>query len=133
MTYPLSPEEFQTTLAQDAEQRYHHFLQQAVLHNEVWILKDDEGCVSLSTDDEECIPVWPHPDYAKAWAGNDFAACEPYAVPLKTWLDRWVKGMSEDGVAVAVFPLADADGVVEDPPTMADDLLRKMAKLNRKK
>ena len=40
MTYPLSPEEFQTTLAQDAEQRYHHFLQQAVLHNEVWILKD---------------------------------------------------------------------------------------------
>lgn len=25
MTYPLSPEEFQTTLAQDAEQRYHHF------------------------------------------------------------------------------------------------------------
>ncbi|MBB6056822.1 MAG: DUF2750 domain-containing protein [Gammaproteobacteria bacterium] len=133
MTYQLSPEEFQTIQAQDAEQRYHHFLQQAVTQGEIWILKDQEGCVSLSADDEDCIPVWPHPDYARAWAGDEFADCETYAVPLKTWLDRWVKGMHEDGVAVAVFPLADADGVVEDPETVADDLLRKMAKLNRKK
>lgn len=133
MTYQLSPEEFQTIQAQDAEQRYHHFLQQAVTQEEIWILKDNDGCVSLSADDEDCIPVWPHPDYAKAWAGDDFTDCETYAVPLKTWLDRWVKGMAEDGVAVAVFPLADADGVVEDPETVADDLLRKMAKLNRKK
>lgn len=133
MTYQLSPEEFQTIQAQDAEQRYHHFLQQAVTQGEIWILKDQEGCVSLSADDEDCIPVWPHPDYARAWAGDEFADCETYAVPLKTWLDRWVKGMHEDGVSVAVFPLADADGVVEDPETVADDLLRKMAKLNRKK
>ncbi len=133
MTYQLSSEEFQTIQAQDAEQRYHHFLQQAVTQGEIWILKDQEGCVSLSADDEDCIPVWPHPDYARAWAGDEFADCETYAVPLKTWLDRWVKGMHEDGVAVAVFPLADTDGVVEDPETVADDLLRKMAKLNRKK
>ena len=133
MTYQLSSEEFQTIQAQDAEQRYHHFLQQAVTQGEIWILKDQEGCVSLSADDEDCIPVWPHPDYARAWAGDEFADCETYAVPLNTWLARWGKGMHEDDVAVAVFPLADADGVVEDPETVADDLLRKMAKLNRKK
>ena len=67
MTYLLSTDEFNTVLSQDAEQRYHHFLQQAVTHGEIWILKDSEGCVSLATDDEDCIPVWPHPDYAKAW------------------------------------------------------------------
>ena len=133
MTYPLSSEEFQTIQSQDAEQRYHHFLQQAVTNGEIWILKDNEGCVSLATEDEDRIPVWPHPDYAKAWAGNELAECEPYAVPLKEWLDRWVKGMTDDGVAVAIFPLADADGVVEDPETVADYLLRKQAKQSRRK
>jgi len=133
MTYTLSAEETATVLNQDAEQRYHHFLTQAVTHNEIWILKDDEGCLSLESGDEMYIPVWPHPDYARLWAGDNFPGCEPFAVTLKVWLDRWVPGMAEDGVAVAVFPLSDADGVVESPETIADELLRKQGKLNRRK
>ena len=87
----------------------------------------------LPADEDDCIPVWLQADYAKAWAAEEWANCEPYAVPLKTWLDRWVKGMEEDGLAVAVFPLPEAIGVVEDPADVADNLLRQMSKQNRKK
>ncbi len=66
MTYTLTPEEYQATLALDADQRYEHFLQQVVENKEVWILKDDEGCMLLTDDGDDCIPVWPYPDYAKA-------------------------------------------------------------------
>lgn len=133
MTYTLTAEETAAVLAQDAEQRYHHFLTQAATHGEIWVLKDDDGCISLESDGETFIPVWPHPDYAKLWAGNNFPGCEPFAVTLKVWNDRWVPGMSDDGVSVAVFPLSDADGVVEAPETVADDLAHKQAKLGRRK
>lgn len=133
MSYPLTLEEFQTIQAQDAETRYHHFLTQVATHGEVWILKDDEGCLSLESDGETYIPMWPHEDYAKAWAGDAFEDFEPYAIPVKTWLNRWVSGMAEDGVAMAVFPSTNGDGVVESPEVVADDLIRKQGKLSNKK
>ncbi len=133
MTYTLTAEESATVLKQDAEQRYHHFLTQAVTHGEIWVLKDDDGCLSLEDAGETFIPVWPHPDYALLWAGNNFEECEPYAVTLKDWHERWVSGMSDDDVLVAVFPLSDADGVVETPETVAKDLLQKQSKVNRRK
>jgi hypothetical protein len=133
MTYTLTPEQYQATLALDAEQRYDHFMQQVAENKEVWILKDDEGCMLLTAEDDECIPVWPHPDYAKAWAIDDWSNSHPFAIPLQVWFDRWVKGMAEDGVAVAVFPLQEEAGVIEEPADMAESLQKKITKLARKK
>jgi len=133
MNEPLTQEQYQNTMALDADQRYDHFIQQVVAQGELWILKDEQGCMLLTADEDDCIPVWPHPDYAKAWAAEEWANCEPYAVTLKAWLDRWVMGMEEDGLAVAVFPLPEAIGVIEDPAEVADNLLRQMSKQNRKK
>ena len=133
MSDPLTQEQYQSTVALDADQRYDHFIQQVVAQGELWILKDEQGCMLLTADGDDCIPVWSHPDYAKAWAAEEWANCEPYAVTLKAWLDRWVKGMEEDGLAVAVFPLPEAIGVIEDPAEVADNLLRQMSKQNRKK
>ena len=133
MSQTLPPEEFQATQALDADARYDHFMQQVVTTGEMWILKDEQGCMLLTAEGDDCIPVWPHPDYAKAWAAEEWAKCEPYAISLKTWLDRWVKGMEEDGLAVAVFPLPEAIGVIEDPGEVADSLLRQMNRQKRKK
>ncbi len=40
MNDPLSQEEYQNTMALDADQRYDYFIQQVVAHGEIWILKD---------------------------------------------------------------------------------------------
>ena len=66
MTYTLTPEQYQATLALDADQRYEHFLQQVVENKEVWILKDDEGCMLLTADGDDCIPGLAAPRLCKS-------------------------------------------------------------------
>src|SRR5574344_1314506 len=70
MNEPLTQEQYQNTMALDADQRYDHFIQQVVAQGELWILKDEQGCMLLTADEDDCIPVWPHADYAKAWAAE---------------------------------------------------------------
>ena len=123
----------QALLALDADQRYDHFIQAVVAAGELWILRDAEGCMLLTADDDECIPVWPSAELAQMWAEQEWAGCQPEAISVKRWLDNWVNGMTEDGLAVAVFPLPEAIGVVEDPADVAEALLRQTAKQNRKK
>ena len=123
----------QALLALDADQRYDHFIQAVVAAGELWILRDAEGCMLLTADDDECIPVWPSAELAQMWAEQEWAGCQPEAISVKRWLDNWGKGMTEDGLAVAVFPLPEAIGVVEDPADVAEALLRQTAKQNRKK
>ncbi|MFC3912535.1 DUF2750 domain-containing protein [Pseudaeromonas sharmana] len=128
----LSAEQ-QALLALDADQRYDHFIQAVVAAGELWILRDAEGCMLLTADEDECIPVWPSAELAQLWAEQEWAGCQPEAISVKRWLDNWVKGMTEDGLAVAVFPLPEEIGVVEDPADVAEALLRQTAKQNRKK
>ncbi len=120
-------------LSLDAEGRYAYLVREAVAQQTLWILKDAGGSMLLVADGEECIPVWPSAEQARAWADGDWSQGEPHAIPLKTWLDRWVKGMTEDGLCVAVFPLPDEAGVVEQPQDFADSLLRRLAKQNPRK
>jgi hypothetical protein len=86
----------------------------------------------ITADGDDCIPVWPHPDYAKAWAVDDWSKSQPFAIPLQVWLDRWTTGMAEDGVAVAVFPLQEEAGVIEESADVAASLQKKIAKQARK-
>lgn len=122
MSKKLSPEEMNAVLAQDAEARYSSFLRQVVEDQTIWVLTDDEGCTILTADGDECIPVWPAAEYAALWIEGEWAECETYAVPLSVWMSRWAKGMEEDGLAVAVFPLQDGMGIVEAPTQLAESI-----------
>ena len=61
----------QALLALDADQRYDHFIQAVVAAGELWILRDAEGCMLLTADDDECIPVWPSAELAQMWAEQE--------------------------------------------------------------
>ncbi|MDP5131574.1 MAG: DUF2750 domain-containing protein [Paraglaciecola sp.] len=79
---------------------------------QVWILTDNDGCVMLNTDDEDCAPVWPSEAFAQAWATGEWADCKAIAIDLKTWRTRWTYGLEGDNVAIAVFPSDDEEGLV---------------------
>ena len=51
----------------NADYRFDHFISKLVEHEELFVLTDEHGVMMLTTEDEDCIPVWPHPEYAKAW------------------------------------------------------------------
>ncbi|GGI69606.1 DUF2750 domain-containing protein [Shewanella gelidii] len=97
------------------EARYDYFVEQVKQHKVLWSLQDSEGCVMLTTEEEDCIPLWPSEETAKMWAVDDWKTCEPFAIPLEEWQSRWVSGMEDDDLFVAVLPMQDDLGVVVPP------------------
>ena len=50
---------------------------------------------------------------------------QPQSITLKVWLERWVDGMEQDELCVAVFPTPDQEGMVLDPADVADAIAQK--------
>ncbi|MFM2475884.1 DUF2750 domain-containing protein [Celerinatantimonas sp. MCCC 1A17872] len=105
---------------QSSEVRYQLTLAAIRRNQTLWTLKDDQGCIMVSSDEEQCLPIWPDEATATAWATEEHAHCEPLAIELDAFLERWVSGMSEDGYFVAVGPSLDAESLVEHPQDLAD-------------
>ncbi|GHA26315.1 DUF2750 domain-containing protein [Oceanisphaera arctica] len=126
MSYTLTDADKAAVQTMRDDERFNHFISRVCEHDEIWILTDEHGCMMLtSDDDEDCIPVWPHAEYAKEWAVDDWSQCKPEAISLKVWQSRWVPGMEDDELMVAVFPTPDATGVVVEPRDVQEAIDRK--------
>ncbi|GAA3536629.1 DUF2750 domain-containing protein [Zobellella aerophila] len=126
MSYTLTTADKNAAQMMRDDERFNHFVARVCEHQELWILTDEHGCMMLtSDDDEDCIPVWPHADYARDWARDDWSHCTPEALSLQVWLARWVPGMEEDELLVAVFPTLDETGVVVEPRELEEAIVRK--------
>ena len=118
----MNQEQFEAVTKLSGEERYDHFLDKAEEFEEVWSLRNDEGFVSMADDNgKSCIPFWPHPEYAKALASDDWSDCVPVSVALDDFLNRWLPGMAKDDLAVSVFPTTALKGVVIDPARLKED------------
>ena len=83
--------------------------------------------MSLSSiDGEECLPIWPHPEFAKAWAVDDWSDCEPKAINLEVWLERWTAGLERDNTVLAVFPVNEEEGIVITPAELEEAILAEL-------
>ena len=47
------------------EQRLSYLVKECISNKQVWILTDQDGCVMLNTEDEDCTPVWPSEAFDK--------------------------------------------------------------------
>lgn len=114
--------ELQSIMNQNAEQRLSYLLNEVIKQQEIWILTDEHGCVMLNTEDEDCVPVWPQKEFAKAWATGEWEDCQPHSIDLPTWQRRWTTGLTDDDVSVVVFPNPDEPGLVMFPDEFDDAL-----------
>ncbi|HPM82187.1 MAG TPA: DUF2750 domain-containing protein [Candidatus Anammoximicrobium sp.] len=123
MPYQMSKPQFEEVLSLPAGQRYRHFIAKVADWQEIWTLRGPDGFVMFGdTDQRECLPVWPHPDYAAALATDPWAACTPERLDLEAFLTRWIPGLARDNRRVAVFPTPQAKGVVVEPQQLQADL-----------
>ncbi len=49
--------EFDTVLALGAKKRLAYMFETVQEFKQVWILNDEHGCVMLSNEDDDCVPV----------------------------------------------------------------------------
>ncbi|WP_026971077.1 DUF2750 domain-containing protein [Aliagarivorans marinus] len=129
MSAALSAERIQQILEFDNDQRLRYLVKQVVEHQEVWILCDEHGSVMLNSEDEDCVPVWPNREFAESWCDEEWQDCHPKAIPLKQWMSRWIPGLEEDQLAVAVFPSDQEDGVVLYPEELEYELRQQQKKM----
>lgn len=88
----------------------------------LFILKDEHGCVMLTTDDEDGIPVWPESSLALLWATEDWSDCEAMEISTKDFLNKWVGGMTQDNLTVMVCPVPGEEGEVMEPEEFAQQI-----------
>ncbi len=128
MTYKLTDKQFDNIGRLSDDERFDYFLRKVTDFEEIWSLHSRDGWVALSSsDDDECLPIWPHPDFAKAWATGDWADCEPKAVKLDYWIERWIPGLERDNSVLAVFPVGEEEGIVLTPAELQEALVGAMA------
>ena len=111
----LTPDMIRDIESRNADARLSYFRETVKAQKAVYILVDDDGAVMLNAEEEDCIPVWPNPEFAASWATDDWQGCEPKEIDLATWRARWTRGMEEDELYVAVFPVPGEDGMLMSP------------------
>ena len=123
MTYEMNQAQFDQVVSLPAEDRYSHFVSKAADWRQLWTLKGADGFV-LSGDDssQQCVPIWPHPDYAAALAKGSWSDCSPAEIELEAFMSRWIPGMIKDNRMVAVFPTPEEKAIVIDPQRLHEDL-----------
>ena len=89
----------------------------------IWILTDADGCVFLTSDDEDCVPIWPTTELAEYWATGDWENCNPKSISVDDWFQKWTPGLTIDDVSIAVCPNPDEAGVVMFPDVVEQELL----------
>ena len=114
-----------TTLANHAR-----FIRRVVESGEVWALESEEGlAVCDSTQDDEAeeardvIPFWSDRAYAQRAAAGEWAGFVPTLVALDEFIDRWLKGMHEDGALAGTNWDANNCGVEIEPAELARELV----------
>lgn len=91
----------------DYEGRYEAFLSIVADEREIWILvnANQEFLKIYSEDDQqEYVPVWPSSETAVHYAKAAGDALQAKALSVPEFYQRWVPGLSRDGIEVGVFP-----------------------------
>lgn len=114
--------------AYDSEKRFQYCVKEVVANRQIWILVDEDGCVMLNTEEEDCVPVWPNEEFAQAWANGDWENCKPEAISLNKWHSRWTTGLEDDELSVVVFPNAEQEGVIVFPDEFDFELKKQAQK-----
>ena len=68
------------------------------------------------------FPVWPHEEYARLLATDDWQTAEPTSIDVHDWVESWLPNLLEDGSMIAVFPTPPGKGVVVEPQRLKADI-----------
>ena len=107
------------------EADHDRFLSQANANGQVWGLYGKTGwAVTESEDDPDRVvyPFWSERTDAAAHCSGDWSDFSPKAIALESLLERWLPGMSDDGVLVGTNWDEELSGAEWEPLELAEQL-----------
>ncbi|MGC8120236.1 DUF2750 domain-containing protein [Marinobacter sp. VGCF2001] len=125
----MSDNPLASILEMDGEERYDFFLDAVVEERELWILINTENQFLKIVSDEDGVgylPVWPSEDFAANYAGPS-SDLRPKALSLPDFFNKWVPGLTRDGLEIGVLPGADGELWITMPEELKKDLQEVMS------
>lgn len=119
----------------DAQKRHEKFVTDVVSFKKVWGLKlEDNWAVSKSEafNDAEVLLFWSDKTHAEACATDDWADYTPESVETPEFLENWLPGMYEEGIAVGTNWSPELEGLEMDPLTLALEIITEIRNQNIK-
>jgi hypothetical protein len=105
--------------ALDGPARIDHFVQHAIEARAVWSLYGERWARSDAAGDREALPLWPDRELAARCIAGRWATFAPRAIELTAFLDQWLSGMQEDGIAAVLTPTPADPGTIVEPDVLA--------------
>jgi len=123
MTYQIHEKELQNVFNLDAKERYEHFIGKTCDWEEVWLLSDSKQCVlKVAFEGVEYIPVWPHPDYAVAFAKNSYSEYRPAHFDIYSFVDSFLKEFVGLNIKIGVLPNLETTVWLMTPEDLQEDI-----------
>jgi len=125
----LSQKQIEAVTALPGPKRYSHFIKMVADCSEVWGLYNDGWALAGRNDDNTTVlPVWPNIEYAQLCAKNYWEGFKPKSIEIFEFIDVFVPELSEEGILVCVFYLANDKGVIPTTEQLIEDLKEELAK-----
>lgn len=119
----------------DAQKQHEKFVTDVVRFKKVWGLKlEDNWAVSKSEafNDAEVLLFWSDKAMAEACATDDWNDYTAESVETPEFLENWLPGMYEEGIAVGTNWSSELEGLEMDPLTLALELITEIRDQNIK-
>jgi hypothetical protein len=103
------------------EQRFEYALSKMIEDGYLWGLFGESGWVMVKADEDACMPIWPHEEFAKAWVKEDFPNCQPKQIDFAEWRETWLPGLANNNTLILVFPLGDdEEGIILEAQELSE-------------
>lgn len=117
----MHPEKFKQVAGLPSAERHAYFVRKVADTQEVWGLHH-AGWATAQAGGKVAIPFWPEAAFAQACASGDWEHCQPRAIALDDFLNKWLPGMASNGQLASVFPVPQGSVSVAAPTDLLKDL-----------
>lgn len=120
----MNEQKLKNILNLTAEERYRMFIADVVNKEEIWVLNDEEGVLTLNDDDNQIIlPLWSEREFCELFKDrNNLIGFEPISVDVYEVMDEWIDEAIALPHSFAIFPLPNLRGPVIRPEKLREDL-----------
>jgi hypothetical protein len=104
---------------------HNRFVERVLASRMVWGLRGPDGwaiCDSAEYEDTQVMPFWSDSAYAARAAKDAWSDYAPAAITLDDFIDKWLRGMHEDGVLVGTNWDANNSGLEVEAQQLAGEL-----------
>lgn len=111
---------------QDSIDNHRRFIERVAKARVVWGLQSPKGWAAAPSNDhegQEVMPFWSDRAYAARAAKDEWAEYEPTSIDIDSFIDKWLKGMNQDGLLIGTNWNARLMGLEVEPAELAAELL----------